>query len=123
MSAMGSVSRFIMTHVAMHPPPLPVELAALVRKGMLPAGGSAMSIALAAGETSLHFQIFGRGLPAIVHQLEVNTLAFVERCQPGAFNRRDMNEHVLPAIRRLNEAVAFGRVEPLHCSGRHLVGS
>src|SRR5262245_27593596 len=77
MSAMGSVSRFIMTHVAIHPPLLTVELAAPVRN-VLPAAGSAMSIRLA-GETSLHFQIFGRGFPAIVHQLEVDALAFVER--------------------------------------------
>src|SRR5262249_55336812 len=104
---MGSVSRFIMTHVAMHPPLLAVELAAPVRKGMLPAGGPAMSKPLAAGETSLHFQILGRGLPAIAYELEVDALAFVERCEPGAFNSRDMNEHVLPAIRWLDEAVAF----------------
>src|SRR5215207_994587 len=30
-----------------------------------------------------------------------------------------MDKHVLAAALRLNEPVAFGRVEPLHCSGRH----
>ena len=72
--ASRSCSRFIMTHAAA----APVELAAPDQNGVLPAGGSARSIQLAAGETSLHFQIFGRTLPAIVHQLEVDALAFVE---------------------------------------------
>jgi hypothetical protein len=32
---------------------------------------------------------------------------------------RDMNEDVLSAVRRLNEAVAFGRVEPFHIADSH----
>src|SRR5947208_2152937 len=68
---------------------------------------------------SCHLQIFRRRLAAVGHQLVLDALALIERAQTRAFDRRDMNKNILSAIGRLNEAVAFGRVEPLHVSGRH----
>jgi hypothetical protein len=32
-----------------------------------------------------------------------------------------MYEHVLASVVRLNESIAFGGIEPLHCTYRHLV--
>src|SRR6266850_1211007 len=45
--------------------------------------------------------------------IEVDALTFVERFQSGAFHRRDVHEHVAPAIVRLDEAVATLAVEEL----------
>jgi hypothetical protein len=70
---------------------------------------------------SRDLQILRRGLAAIADQFEFHALAFVERAQAGALHRRDMHEHVLATVGRLNEAVAFGGVEPLHSSASHLV--
>ena len=39
--------------------------------------------------------------------------------QTGPLYRRDMDENVLAATLRLNEPITFGRVEPLHDTGRH----
>jgi hypothetical protein len=61
-------------------------------------------------------QVVGRrfaGL-SIGNDFELNLLAFVEAMHPGAFDRADMHEDVLPAIVRLNEAEAFLTVEPFH---------
>src|SRR5690606_25973901 len=55
----------------------------------------------------LDLQIAGRGLPAALVALELvgDLLAFVERLQAGAFNRRDVHEDVRAAVIRLDEAV------------------
>src|SRR6185295_4557902 len=37
----------------------------------------------------------------------------------GALDGADMDEHVLAAVIRLDEAEALGAVEPLHCSRSH----
>ena len=39
--------------------------------------------------------------------------------QAGTFNRANMDEDILPAIRRLNKSKAFLAVEPLHNSFIH----
>lgn len=44
----------------------------------------------------------------------------MESTQARLFNGRDVNKDVLaPAARRLNKPIAFGRVEPLHCTFGH----
>src|ERR1044072_97582 len=70
-------------------------------------------------ERSGDLQILSRRLAAIAHELEVDPLAFIQRAQPGALHCRDVHEHVLAAVGRLDEAVTFGRVEPLHSSASH----
>src|SRR4029450_4498022 len=72
-----------------------------------------------AGIASLDLQILGGRLATIADNFEFHLLALVERAEPGPFHGRDMDEHVLTSTLRLNEAVAFGRVEPLDCSSRH----
>ena len=46
-------------------------------------------------------------------------LAFVERAQSGALDGLDVNEHILATALRLDEAIALGRVEPLHSACSH----
>jgi hypothetical protein len=48
-------------------------------------------------------------------------LALVEAIHPGAFDGADVDEYVLAAVIRLDEAVAFLAVEPLYGSLRHVI--
>src|SRR5216684_2992512 len=64
-------------------------------------------------------QIAGRFLAAIAHDLVLDLLTFVEPRQTGALDRRDMDEHVLAAGIRLDEAVALLRIEPLDRTRSH----
>src|SRR5439155_11736324 len=52
--------------------------------------------------------------------LVLHLLPLVETAQPGALDRRDVNEHVPAAALGLDEAIALRRVEPLHCASSHL---
>ena len=62
-----------------------------------------------------------RGLASLSIRDEVkgNLLSFVEAVESGALNGADVNEHILAAIVRLDEAKAFLAVEPLYGSLRH----
>jgi hypothetical protein len=66
-------------------------------------------------------KIFSAGLAAhaVGLGLERYLLAVVEGAQTSTFDGADMNEDVLTAIVRLDEAEALCRVEPLNCSGCH----
>src|SRR6516162_3473129 len=69
---------------------------------------------------SLDFEIFCRRFAPIIDDFELDLLTFIEGREAGSLHRRDMNEHVLSAPLRLDEAVAFGGVEPLYVSCCHL---
>src|SRR5579864_4693026 len=47
-------------------------------------------------------------LAALLLKLVADLLALAQAVQPGALDRRDVHEHVLAAVRGLDEAVAFG---------------
>src|SRR5262249_799027 len=65
-------------------------------------------------------QIYGGSLALITAlQLEAHPLAFVQVADAGALDGRDVYEHIFCSILRLNEAVAFLGIEPLHGSDRH----
>src|SRR6185437_7642503 len=64
-------------------------------------------------------EIAGRFLAAIAHDLVLDLLTLIEPRQPGALDRRDVDEDVLAAGIRLNEAVALLRVEPLDRTRSH----
>src|SRR3954452_20632666 len=66
-----------------------------------------------------HLEIFRRFLAAICDDFVLNVLAFVESAQSGALDGRDVNEHILATALRLDEAIALGRVEPLHSACSH----
>src|SRR6266571_1850034 len=73
-----------------------------------------------AGERSDRFQI-DRGRFAVLPLLELvgDLLILVEIAESGAFHRRDVHEHVLGFVVRLNEAETLARVEPFHGTDRH----
>ena len=63
------------------------------------------------------FQIYGCHLAVAAGLgLEGNLLVFVELAQPCLFDGADMDEHIIAAARRLDEAETFLRIKPLHYS-------
>src|SRR5690606_20974220 len=48
-----------------------------------------------------------------------NLLVFVQAAQAGLLDGRDVDEDVLAAVIRLDEAVALGGVEPFYSAGSH----
>src|SRR5467141_2787015 len=64
-------------------------------------------------------EIYRRLLTAVTLNLVLNGLSFIERCQSGTFDGTDVYEHIFSTSLRLNEPVAFGRIEPLHSAGSH----
>ena len=63
-------------------------------------------------------QIGRRGLSALGHNVERDLLSLVEAAHPGAFDSANVDEHVLAAVIRLDEAEAPLAVEPLYGSLR-----
>src|SRR5437773_11476573 len=57
--------------------------------------------------------------PAVRNDLEGDLLPLVESAHAGAFDRADMNEDILVAVLRLNEAEALLAVKPLYSSLVH----
>jgi hypothetical protein len=47
-------------------------------------------------------------------QLETNRLTLIESLEPSAFDGRDMDEHVLGAVGRLNETKTLLGVKPFY---------
>jgi len=64
-------------------------------------------------------QVYRGCFPAVVLDLKLNVLTFIERAQAGSLDSRDVHEDISAAACRLNKAIAFLRVEPLHRAGRH----
>jgi hypothetical protein len=57
--------------------------------------------------------------PAVLLDLELDLLTFIERAQSGALDGGDVHEDVPASTCGLNETIALLRVEPLHRSVRH----
>jgi hypothetical protein len=68
---------------------------------------------------SNHLEITGGLLAPLRHDFEGDLLALVQRAHTSALNCRDVHEHILRAIVRLNEAVALLSIEKFHSSDRH----
>jgi len=68
---------------------------------------------------SNHLEISSGLLAALGHDFEADLLALVQRAHTGTLNCRDVHEHILRAIVRLNEAVALLSIEKFHSSDRH----
>ena len=56
-------------------------------------------------DRSLGLEIHRRCFPAVLFNLILNVLPFIERAQSRALHRGDANEHVAAARLRLNEAI------------------
>src|SRR6185437_7000778 len=68
---------------------------------------------------SLDLEVLRGSLSTVLDEFELNGLAFIQRAKACALDCGDVNEHILPAFLRLNEAVAFRRIEPLNGALRH----
>src|ERR1019366_1633765 len=84
-----------------------------------PAGVSRQS-AMSPNSISADAQILRRFLALVRDDIERDLVALSQVAQARFLDRRDMDEHVLPAVVRLNEAVALRCVEPLYCTARHV---
>jgi hypothetical protein len=56
---------------------------------------------------------------SVCDHFEFELLPLVEGAQAGTLDRTDVNEHILAAVVRLNEAKAFLAVEPLYSARTH----
>jgi hypothetical protein len=68
---------------------------------------------------SCHLVSGGLAGTAVLLDLEVDLLAFRQALHPGALDGGDVDENVRSAGVRLDEAKAFGGVEPLYGSSCH----
>jgi hypothetical protein len=68
---------------------------------------------------SLDLEILRRRFSSVAYDLELDVLTFIECRQTGLLDRRNVHKYILPATVRLDESIAFGRIEPLHSPGRH----
>src|SRR5262249_51120035 len=67
---------------------------------------------------SLDLEIHRRCFPAVLFDLILDVLPFIEGGQSSALDCGDVDEHILAAC-LLNESIALGRIEPLHRAARH----
>ena len=72
-------------------------------------------------ETSSGLEVAGRlfARPAIRLHLVGDLLTLIEGLHAGALDGRDVDEHVLATVIRLDEAEALGSVEPLNGADAH----
>jgi hypothetical protein len=66
-----------------------------------------------------HLEIAGSLFAPLGYDFEADLLALVQRAHTSALNCRDVHEHILRTIVRLNEAVALLSIEKFHSSDRH----
>ena len=65
-------------------------------------------------------QVFGRRLAITAgFEVERDLLAFTQGRKTGAFDGGDVHECILAAVRRFDEAVTLGRVEPFNSTSSH----
>jgi hypothetical protein len=71
--------------------------------------------------SSLGAQVVGRHLARalVLDELVRDLLTIAEVAHASALDGADVDEHVLTAIIRLNEAETLGPVEPFHCATGH----
>ena len=65
-------------------------------------------------KSAADLEVGGRGFAALFGDVELDLLALVEAAKTCALNRADVDEHVLGAVGRLDEAVALLAVEPFN---------
>src|SRR6266498_5576845 len=68
---------------------------------------------------SLDLEIHRRCFSAVLFDLILDLLPFIERAQSSALDCGDVDEHVFAARLRLNKSIALSRIEPLHRAARH----
>src|SRR5262249_49329025 len=71
------------------------------------------------GLSLLDFEILRGCFSAVLDEFVLNGLSLVQGAKSGAFDRRDVHKHILPAFLGLDEAIALRRIEPLYGALRH----
>src|SRR5215813_4291696 len=69
--------------------------------------------------SSGQLEVGGSGLAALHRHFVADFLAIIQALQSCRLHCGDMDEHVLAAVLRHDEAVALGCIEPLHGSNGH----
>src|SRR5262249_20606900 len=67
----------------------------------------------------LNLEMHRRCFPAVLFDLKLDLLPFIERAQSSALDRGDVDEYVFAACLRLDKSIALGWIEPLHGAARH----
>src|SRR5215813_10059170 len=67
----------------------------------------------------LNLEIHRRCFPAVLFDLILEVLPFVEGAHSSALDRGDVDEYVFAACLWLNKSVTLRRIEPLHGAARH----
>jgi hypothetical protein len=92
--------------------------------GRLPriTSGAALLSRLRQCQPSLDLQVLRGFLASVAHDLVFDLLTLAEGAQSGSLDCGNVYKHVFAttATRRLNKAIAFSRVEPLHSACRHV---
>jgi hypothetical protein len=71
-------------------------------------------------ESTLNLEILRRCFSFVGHFVEFDNLPLIPAGEAGLLDSRDMHKHIFSAASlRLNKAVPFLRVEPLHGAARH----
>src|SRR5438105_13081816 len=69
---------------------------------------------MSSGSLLRRLEVHGRRTAALCGDLVIDLLAFIQAVQARTLDGADMDEHVLAAIGRLDEAETLGGIEPLH---------
>ena len=71
-------------------------------------------------KSALNLEALSRNFAPVRDFLVFDDLPLIETAEAGSFDRRDVDEHIFTAATlRLDEPIALGRIEPLHCASRH----
>src|SRR5215468_3528105 len=68
---------------------------------------------------SFDLEIHRRCFPAVLFDLILDVLPFIESAPSSALDRGDVDEYVFAACLRLNKSVTLRRIEPFHGAARH----
>src|SRR5665213_1536900 len=88
-----------------------------MRKGPAPQGTGTLRTLTLVGLGRL--QIRGGELAALGHDVVADLLAFTEAGHAGLLDGRDVDEHVIAAVNRSDEAEALLRIEEFYDTCRH----
>src|SRR6478752_2283140 len=71
-------------------------------------------------KSALNLEVLSRSFAPVRDFLVFDDLPLIEAAEARSFDRRDVDEHIFTAATlRLDEAIALGRIEPLHGAFRH----
>jgi hypothetical protein len=70
-------------------------------------------------KSALNLEVLSRGFASVRDFFKFDDLPLIEIAEAGSLDRRDVDEHIFAAARRLNEPISLCRIEPLYGAFRH----